>query len=139
MKKILLRLFPLGFALLTAIFYVLLYHPPVNSVSMTSACLVFLAALGWSTMVVLRRKNERWLKILYVLMSILAAILLIEIIRPFPVELLSHRLMVAMIGMGIAAIEYYFYILRKKTGDKAMTNNQASGLASAIKKIVART
>ena len=114
MKKIAVLIFPVLFALLALAFFLFLYHDAVNSPGMTSACLVFLTAMGWSALIVLSQKNMLRLKVFFATAAFLVSVLLIEFIRPFPVDPLQHRLMVAVQVFGIAGIIFYLYILKKK-------------------------
>ena len=114
MKKMPWLIFSLLFALLTLAFFLLLYHDTPDSPGMTSAWLVFLTALGWSMLIVLGRRRARWLKAICAAAVLLASLALVEIFRPFPVDLLQHRLMVVLQALGMAGIVLYLHILRKK-------------------------
>jgi hypothetical protein len=113
MKKMSSLLFPVLFALLTTAFFLLLYHPLLQSLAMTSACLLFLTSLGWSSLIVLGREKI-CVKLVIAVLTFLASILLIKIIRPFPVDPLQHPLMVFVQGLGLAGIALYRHILKKK-------------------------
>ena len=114
MKKIAVLIFPVLFALLALAFFLFLYHDAVNSPGMTSACLVFFTAMGWSALIVLSRKNMLRLKVFFAMVAFLVSVLLIEFIRPFPVDLLQHRLMVAVQAFGMAGVTFFLFILQKK-------------------------
>ena len=114
MKKMPLPVFPVLFALLTLVFFLLLYHNALNSLGMTSALLVFFTALGWSALIVLGQGNMPGLKIFFALAAFLASLLLIEVFRPFPVDPLQHRLMLMVQVLGMAGIILYLHILKKK-------------------------
>jgi len=114
MKKIAVLIFPVLFALLALAFFLFLYHDAVNSPGMTSACLVFFTAMGWSALIVLNRKDMLRLKVFFATVAFLVSVLQIEFIRPFPVDLLQHRLMVAVQAFGMAGIIFYLYILKRK-------------------------
>ena len=114
MKKTALLIFPLLFALLTLAFFLFLYHDAVNSPGMTSACLVFFTAMGWSALIALGRKNMLRFKVFFTTVAFLVSVLLIEFIRPFPVDLLQHRLMVVVQAFGMAGIIFYLFILKRK-------------------------
>ena len=102
------------FALLTLALFLLLYRPAPESPEMTSACLVFLTALGWSALIVFGRREMHGLKVVYAAAALLASILLIRVFRPFPVDPLQHRLMIALQALGMAGIVLYLHILKKK-------------------------
>jgi hypothetical protein len=114
MKKLGIRFFPLIFALLTLVLFLLLYRPGLESPGMTSACLVFLTALGWSSLIIFSRKGMRGRKFIYPVFALLISILLIRVLRPFPVDPLQHYVMVGLQLLGIAGIILYMYILKKK-------------------------
>ncbi len=114
MKKVLARLFPLVFALLTLALFLLLYRPVWKSPGMTSSCLVFLTALGWSSLIVFSRKGMRGRKFVYPISALLISVLLIWVLRPFPVDPLQHYLMVVLQVLGIAGIALYMQILERK-------------------------
>jgi len=111
MKKMPWPIFPLLFALLTLAFFLFLYK---DSPDLTGAWLVFLTALGWSVLIVLGRYRARQLKMIFAASIFLASVALIEIFRPFPVDPLQHRLMVALQALGMAGIALYLHILKKK-------------------------
>ena len=81
---------------------------------MTSACLVFLTAASWSALIVFGRKEWHWLKFIYGASALLISILLIMVLRPFPVDPLQHRLMVLLQFLGMAGIVLYLRILKKR-------------------------
>jgi hypothetical protein len=114
MKKFFAPVFPLLLAALTLVLFLLLYRPVRSSLEMTSACLVFLTTLGWSSLIVLNAKGMTWFKVFYSSTSLLVAVALVEFFRPFPVDLLQHRLMVALQAWGMACIVFYLHILKKK-------------------------
>ena len=58
MKKSSFLVFPLLFALLTLALFLLLYRPAPATPGITSACLVFLTALGWSALIVFGRQGD---------------------------------------------------------------------------------
>ncbi len=114
MKKVPILLIPPLLAALTLVAFMLLYHPAPDSPEMTSACLVFLTSASWSALIVFGRKEWHWLKLIYGASSLLVSILLIKVIRPFPVDPLQHGLMVLLQVLGMAGIVLYLRILKKK-------------------------
>jgi hypothetical protein len=114
MKKTWARLFPLLFALLTLALFLLLYRPSLESPLMTSAVLVFLTALGWSSLIVFSRQEMRERKFAYPISALLISILWVLALRPFPVDPLQHYLMVIFQGLGMAGIALYVHILKRK-------------------------
>jgi hypothetical protein len=114
MKKMPFLIFPVLFALLTMAFFLFLYHDTLNSPGMTSAWLVFLTALGWSVLIVPGQNRARRLKAICAAAVLLVSVSLIEIFRPFPVDPLQHRLMVAVQALGMAGIIFYLTILKRK-------------------------
>ena len=114
MKKVPILAIPMLFALLPFVLFMLLYRPALDSQEMTSACLVFLTAISWSALTVFERKRMQRLKFIYAAAALLLSVLLVEVIRPFPVSLLHHRLMVSLQVLGIAGIIFYLNILKRK-------------------------
>jgi hypothetical protein len=114
MKIFLERSFPLMIAIFAFSFYQILYHPYWHSLEMTASLLMFFTALAWSAMIFLSRERQHWLRFLYSLLAVLLSILLVEVIRLFPVDLLLQRMLYGFNLLGIAAIEFYLHILRKE-------------------------
>jgi len=114
MKKPLLQVFPVLFALLTLGLFLLLFHPAPGTPGSTSASLVFLTALGWSALIAFGRTGLRGRRAAYPVAALLASLLLVLVVRPFPVDPLQHPLMVALQALGMAGIVLYLHILKKK-------------------------
>jgi hypothetical protein len=114
MKKLPYLAFPVLFALLTLGLFLLLYRPAPASAGMTSACLVFLTALGWCALIVFGRREMNGLKAFYAAVALLASIGITGVFRPFPVQPLHHPLMVVLQALGMAGIILYLHILKKK-------------------------
>lgn len=113
MKIFLERSFPLVIAILSFIFYQILYYPPSHSLEMNTSMLMFFTALAWSAMVFLSRERQHWLRYLYSLLAVSLSILLVEVIRLFPEGRLLQRMIYGFNLLGIVAIEFYLHILRK--------------------------
>jgi hypothetical protein len=116
MKIFLVRSFPLVIAILSFIFYQILYHPPLHSLEMATSVLLFFNAVAWSAMIFLSRERQHWLRYLYALSAVLLSVLLVEFIRFFPEGLLFLRMIYGFNLLGIAAIEFYLHILCKEQG-----------------------
>lgn len=114
MKRTPLILFPPFFAALTLALFLFFYRPAPAAAGMTSACLVFLTALSWSTMIVCGRSPQRGLKRAYVLPALLFSLIIVGPLPLFPVRPLSHFLMIGFQALGAAGIALYLRILRKK-------------------------
>lgn len=117
MKKVPILVMPLLFALLTIFLFMLLYRPALDSLQMTSACLVFLTSISWSALTIFDRKRMQKLKFIYAAAALFTSVLLIEVFRPFPVDPLQHRLMVSLQVLGMAGIIFYLNILKRKGED----------------------
>jgi len=102
------------FALLTLVLFLFLYRPSRGSPLATSAALVFLTALGWSSLIVFSRREMRGRKIAYAVSALLLSVLWVLALRPFPVDPPQHYLMVVFQGLGMAGIALYVHVLRKK-------------------------
>ncbi len=114
MKKPPVRMFPVLFALLTLVLFLLLFHPAPGTPGIASACLVFLTALGWSALIVFGRMGMRGRRVAYPGAALLASLLLVRVFRFFPVDPLQHPLMVALQALGMAGIVLYLRILKNK-------------------------
>ena len=108
--------FPVSFALLTAVLYVVLYRPAWGSVGMTSAALVLLTALGWSSLIVFGGKAMRRQRVAYPACSLLASLLLLLAPRPFAIEPLAHGLMIGLQAWGMLGIALYLRSHHEKGG-----------------------
>jgi hypothetical protein len=117
MKKLPFLIFPVLFALLTLGLFMLLYRPAPLSPGMTSACLVFLTALGWCALIVFGRREMNGLKAFYAATALLASIMITAVFPLFPIQLLQHSLMVALQALGMAGIVLYLHILKRKEDD----------------------
>ncbi len=116
MKRLSQLAFPVLFALLPLGLFLLLYRPAPASPEMTSACLVFLTALGWCSLIGLNRREMKPLKIFYAAAALLVSLLIVGLLRPFPVLPLSHGLMIVLQALGGAGIVLYLHILKNKGG-----------------------
>ena len=114
MSKLPVYIFPLVFALLTLGLFLFLFHSASGSTGITSACLVFLTALGWSALIVFGRRGMAGLRFAYPAFALLASILLVRVFRPFPVDPLPHLMMVGIQALGMVGIVLYLRILKKK-------------------------
>jgi len=114
MNKTPLLAFPVLFALLTLGLYLLLYRPAAAAPGMTSACLVFFTALAWCALIVFGRREMNRLKAAYAAAALLGSILVVGVMRPFPVEPLHHSLMIVLQVLGGAGIVLYLNILKNK-------------------------
>jgi hypothetical protein len=118
MKILLERTFPLLIAILSFIFYQLLYHPQRHSLEMATSVLMFFTALAWSAMIFLNRERGIRLRYGYALAAVLLSVLLVEVIRFVPEGLLIQRMLYGFNLLGIAMIEFYLRIFRKEQGKK---------------------
>lgn len=114
MKRLPFLALPVLFALLPLGLFLLLYRPTPASPEMTSACLVFLTALAWSSLIVFGRREMKQLKTVYAAAALLGSLLLVGVFRPFPVLPLSHGLMIVLQALGGAGIVLYLSILKNK-------------------------
>jgi hypothetical protein len=116
MNKNLEKIFPLLIAIFSFGFYQILYRPYLHSLEMIVSVLMFFTALAWSALIFLSRERRHRIRFLYSLLAVLLSIILVEFIRFFPKSLLLQRLLCGFNLLGIALIEFYLHILRKKQG-----------------------
>lgn len=114
MKRLPYMAFPVLFALMPLGLFLLLYRPAPASPEMTSACLVFLTALGWCSLIDFNCPEMKRLRIFTAAAALLVSLLLVGVFRPFPVLLLSHGLMIVLQALGGAGIVLYLRILKIK-------------------------
>jgi hypothetical protein len=116
MNKNLEKIFPLLVAVLSFVFYQALYRPRPHSLEMAAALLLFFTALAWSALIFLTGERRHWLRFAYLALAVLFSILLVEVIRFFPGDLLTQRLLFGFNLLGIAIIEAYLHIIKKEQG-----------------------
>ncbi|MCX6555237.1 MAG: hypothetical protein NTZ12_09545 [Candidatus Aminicenantes bacterium] len=114
MKKNLQEIFPLAIAAFSFGFYQLLYRPPLHSLEMAAAILLFFTALAWSALIFLSRERWYWLRFLYALLAVLLSVVLVEFSRFFPEGQPQQRLLCGFNLLGIAVIEIYLHIFRRE-------------------------
>ena len=117
MKKIMKRSFPILIAFFTFIFYQILYQPPKDSLEMIVSLLMFFTALAWSALIFLSRERRHWLRFLYSMLAVLLSILLVEVFRLYPLDLLLQRVIYGFNLLGIAMIEFYLRFSHKEQGN----------------------
>ena len=114
MKTFLERSFPLAIAILSFIFYQVLYQPILQSLEMAASVLLFFTTLAWSALIFLSLERCHWLRYLYALSAIFLSVLLVDVICFFPENLLFQRLLYGFNLLGIAIIEFYLRISHKE-------------------------
>jgi membrane-associated phospholipid phosphatase len=113
MKKLPWLAFPALFALATLGLFLFFYPPRPGSPELTSACLVFLTALGWSALIALGERGLDRAKAAIAAAALLASALVAGL-RPFAVEPRAHWTMVILQALGGAGIILYLRILKNK-------------------------
>ena len=83
---------------------------------MAAALLLFFTALAWSALIFLSRERRHWLRFVYPALAVLFSILLVEVIRFSPENILAQRLLFGFNLLGIAIIEAYLHIIKKEQG-----------------------
>jgi hypothetical protein len=116
MSKNLEKIFPLVVAVFSFVFYQALYRPRPHSLDMAAALLLFFTALAWSALIFLSQERRHWLRFVYLSLAVLFSILLVEVIRFFPENLLAQRLLFGFNLLGIVIIEAYLRIIKKEQG-----------------------
>jgi hypothetical protein len=115
-KKFWQRSFPAWVAIFCFVFYQLLYRPRRHSLEMVVSLLLFFTALAWSALIFLSLEQRHWLRYVYALLGAAAAVILVEAVRPCPESMSLLRLTYGLNLLGIALIEFYLSIIRKKQG-----------------------
>lgn len=76
--------------------------------------LVFLSAMGWSSLIEFRKRNHMTAKIILVILSILGSIAAVERIFPHVENIFIYRTIYALTTIGILLILFYFFTLQRK-------------------------
>ncbi len=107
MKKLLNYIFPLFFGLFAFLFYIVIYHPAVESEDFTTAVLVFFTALGSSAIVRFSAKEFRFLLRLYAVSSVILPLFFIFFIKIFKVNFPFHPLLLGLIILGLIVLRFF--------------------------------
>jgi len=110
------KFFPPAAAVFSFVFYQALYRPQRHSLEMAAALLLFFTALAWSALIFLSQERRHWLRLVYPLLAVLLSVLLVEWFRFFPEGRSTQRLLYGFNLLGMALIESYLHILKKKQG-----------------------
>lgn len=100
-------LFPLFFAVITSLFYILIYFSTWDAVDYTTLVLLFFAAFGSSAIIVFRKKTSRFLNFFIFFTAICLPIVYIEILKFSPVDPLWHRVLMGLITLGLVMLKLF--------------------------------
>ncbi|UCH94389.1 MAG: hypothetical protein JSV88_29535 [Candidatus Aminicenantes bacterium] len=96
---------PLLFGLLSFLFYMVIYRPPLGSEDFITALMVFFAALAWSTMMTLTRAEKQWVLYLYLLVSIISPLIMALFFKGF--NLLWHTVALGLIVIAVVGLHFF--------------------------------
>lgn len=99
MKKTIRSIVPIVFGLLMFCLYIILYPSPAGSANFSVAVMLFLVALGSSSVVILPRKEDKLFLNLYFWMSIVIPAALVLFVDPY--RTVQHRVICGLAITGI--------------------------------------
>ena len=101
---------PLLFALFSLLFYMLLYHPPLGSEDFITGLLVFFAAMGWSTVILLDKEKKRAVYYIYLAPVVVFPLLIVLFFKhaniPWHLAIIALYL-IGMLGLRLFVSGYY--------------------------------
>jgi magnesium-transporting ATPase (P-type) len=96
---------PFIFALFSLLFHVLHYRPPVGSEDFITALLVFFAALGWSSVIVLARVKKQWVFYAYAAPVIIIPLLIVLFSKN--AALFWHLTVIGLYSIALVGLRLY--------------------------------
>jgi hypothetical protein len=90
-------------ALLSFLFYIIIYNPEVKSEDFTTALMVFFAVLGSCAIILFYTKETRFFFWLYVSLSLIVPVIFLFFVEIVPVNIPLHP-----IALGITTVGYIF-------------------------------
>lgn len=116
MKKLLAYLVPLFLAIVTFLFYVIVYRPSVQSEDFSTALLVAFAALGSSAIIILSAREPRWLMPLYAVTAVIFPLVLLFFVKISAVNSLFHPLLLGLIALAFIVLRLFVaYVKSSRT------------------------
>lgn len=105
MKRTMKSFGPISFALLSFVFFEILYQPDLWSVDFITGLMVFSGALGSSAVIVFLKENRRLLLYLHLAVAFLFPILMVVFLEKF--NPLWHSILMGIQFLGTAFALYY--------------------------------
>lgn len=103
---------PLFFGLVSFLFYMVIYRPPVGSEDFITALMVFFAALAWSAVISLTNEKKQWILFFYLSIAIIFPLIMALFFKEF--NMLWHMvalglIVLAVIGLRLFVSAYFKY------------------------------
>jgi hypothetical protein len=107
---------PFFFGLVSFLFYMVIYRPPVGSEDFITALMVFFAALAWSAVLTLTKEKKQWVLYLYLLIAVIFPLILALFFKGF--NILWHMVALGLIVLAIVGLRLFVsgYLKYKKEG-----------------------
>ena len=102
---------PLFFGLVSFLFYMVIYRPPMGSEDFVTGLMVFFTALAWSAVISLTKEKKQWVLYLYVLIAVIFPLIMALFFKGF--NMLWHMvalglIIIAVVGLRLFVSGYLF-------------------------------
>jgi len=97
---------PVIIALLSFLFYIILYNPGLKSEDFTTALLVFFAMLGACAIILFQSKETRFLFRLYLLLSLIPPVIFLFFVEIAAVDIPLHPIILGVMIVGFMFGDY---------------------------------
>lgn len=107
-------LYPWLFSAVSSLVYILAFRSSWKSEDFTTLMLVICTALGWASIIFIKRGEQHFLLKVYILLSIGFPILYIEILKITAIDPLWHRITFGLVLLIMVFLHYFISsVLRK--------------------------
>lgn len=103
---------PPFFGMVSFLFYMIIYRPPVGSEDFITAIMVFFAALAWSALITLSKEKKQWILYLYVLIAIIFPLLMALFFKGF--NILWHMTALGLIVLAVIGLRLFVSSYKKE-------------------------
>jgi uncharacterized membrane protein YbhN (UPF0104 family) len=105
---------PLLFGLVSFLFYMVIYRPPLGSEDFITAIMVSFAALAWSAVITLTKEKKQWVLYLYVLIAVIFPLIMALFFKGF--NILWHMAALGLIILAVVGLRLFIsgYLKYKK-------------------------
>jgi predicted membrane protein len=105
---------PLFFGLVSFLFYMVIYRPPVGSEDFITALMVFCAALAWSAVLTLTKEKKQWVLYLYLLIAVILPFIMALFLNEF--NILWHMVALGLMVLAVVGLRLFVpgYLKYKK-------------------------
>jgi hypothetical protein len=96
---------PLFFGLVSFLFYIVIYRPPVGSEDFITGIMVFFAALAWSAVLTLTKEKKQWVLYLYVLIAVIFPLIMALFFNGF--NILWHMVALGLTILAVVGLQLF--------------------------------